>query len=1139
MAKPQRVQPSASKKRSAAPTATDDALIVPLETGAGLSPSATVTAAAPARTGSDALAGPEWAETIRRLPARRSTVAQPPSTKRKIIPQETLPSGGNKAQETLPTPEAKSQETLPVSLASDSQPGATLAYSPETGNFPKTAATGSGASATVSAPHPLSGTARPHPARPIERNGDAEPEPDFALLEKIGAGGQGEVWRAWQTSLAREVAVKRLRSGGDVREFLMEAFTTAELDHPNIAPVHDLGCAEAEGEESPIIAMKLARGTPWSDLLGREREAPNFAFEDFLARHLRVLIDVCDAVSYAHAKRVIHRDLKPHQVIVGDFGEVYLLDWGLAVSLDEEALLPRARHGVPRSHTLRTASNQTGTPAYMAPEQTAESPAKLGFHTDVYLLGAILFEIAAGYPPHAGDTASDAYRAARKNILRPLPENCPPELAATIRQALATDPQERHLGVAEFRAEIEGFLSGSGRRAESRKIASEAAQALQESDPAALSYAELSEWRGRLERALQLWPENAEAADLRRLALAAQARKAVDAGDLLFAESLASALDRDDPERAAILERIAAARRQMERERRQRVAALIASVLLLVALAAGGALFALHQKRSKEALAETNAELEVQRDAARRAKTAAEESRDEAVSARAEAVDARGRAEELMEFMLFELRDKLEPLGRLDLLTKVAEGALKYFQSRPLDEKDIEDMRKRAAALSNLSRVILAQGHVERSIEAEQEALKIAQRLSELEPEKTRWRGDIAASLVNIGFALSDLPDRIEEALDCKLRAEKILTDLAAAEPVETRWRHSLVIAKLNIARDYSDAFDDNEKARETLQELLAIGEPLLAEMADDPDLPLQINGARGNMGRVLVDLERIDEAVAIYRDALDEARRRSAEKPDDARWQSAIGRNAVNLGNAILRLRDFEAAAASFREAEAVLAPLVEKDPTHVDRRVSLAEALRKLTLLTGVLGDLPGAVALAERNIALLGDLDAPGATDGVWVNFLLASYTDAAGLSFGHDLAKAEKWVREGLGVAQTIRARGGDAVSVAEHYLASFFLYNGACFEATDGKIEEAFQLLDHAVELGWRNEGGAEKDPDLEPLRQTQPERWADLMRRAAPAEEEPSGERGEGEEESESQAPAEEPSASEEASENSEKPSNE
>jgi tetratricopeptide (TPR) repeat protein len=1082
---------------AAGPSEGDAVPIIPLDTAAGFSPSATVTAAPSRREGANE--AKSWSEALRGLPSRRSVVS-PPSTKRRSVPEETVAGGA------------------PPSAPRDSVPNETLAYD---GEKPPT---------TISLP------GRAHrDKRGAEGHGpDTAPEPDFVLREKIGSGGQGEVWRAWQTTLAREVAVKRLKPNGDVREFLMEAFTTAELDHPNIAPVHDLGCVELEGEEAPLIAMKFVRGAPWSDLLVKEREAPGFVFENFLARHLRILADVCDAVAYAHAKRIIHRDLKPQQVIVGEFGEVYLVDWGLAVGLDEEASLPRARHGVPRRLTLKTATNQTGTPAYMAPEQTDTSAEKLGLHTDIYLLGATLFEVAAGYPPHAGDSATDAYRAARKNILRPLSDRCPPELAETINKALATEPRKRHQTVAEFRAELDAFLSGSGRRAESREIAAEVAARLKEAgpDPAAtLHYADLTRLRARLDRALQLWPENPEAIALKNRAVSAHASRALAEGDLRLAASLAESLPDDFPDRASLLERVEAARRLAARERRQRVVALVACVLLLTALAAGGALFALHQQKSKQRLADANAQLQQERDAAERARSDAE--------------DARGRAEELLDFMLYDLRDGLQPIGRLDLLEKVAIKSLSYYEKRVEGGENASDeaLVTGYSALSNVARVLGSQGRFKESREARLKVLEIAQRLLERDPESTIRQGGVAEVLYYLAEIEADLEDPPLKALEWNEKAEKAYRELVAAQPEEDSWLVALADTRVQ-ASQFLGRFEDAsaEKIEAALREALTVFEPREQKNLEDEGIATSAYQAHGKLAEHLNMVGRPADALEPAQAAVATVRRMREHYPDDAYWMVAVANAGSSLGQTLAQLDRLEEALKAYEEAAAILRPLLQRDPTNLQWTISAMSVLDALATIHDE-ADRPAEALPYHRQAieAADGFRQLAGAGRGAHMTpYLAQKYLAGASSAYNAKLyAEGLEFTAQGIELTRQGRASGNSGgVYAADAYLGTLYYYD-ACFKALRGETEAAFEPLERLPEepFGQGAWEGVRKDADLEPLRQGYPDRWAALMARAdaaiaaleakqaAEAEEEAAASEGEGE------AEGEDASSQEEASE--------
>lgn len=271
----------------------------------------------------------------------------------------------------------------------------------------------------------------------------------------IGEGGMGIVRTATQESLARKVAVKTLRSEKrDERatlRLLREAWVTGSLEHPNIVPVYDLGLG-ADG--TPLIVLKHIEGVEWASLIqDAEAVRSRFGATDLLEHNLRILVQVCHAVSLAHARGVLHRDLKPENVMIGNFGEVYLVDWGIAVSLRED---PSGR--LPH---VEESADMAGTPVYMAPEMLGGPGGGLSERTDVYLLGAILYEILVGLPPHT----AEGFRATVASILRSkpeLPERVAPELVAIVTRAMQRDAAVRFASVDEFRKQVEWYLRHRG-----------------------------------------------------------------------------------------------------------------------------------------------------------------------------------------------------------------------------------------------------------------------------------------------------------------------------------------------------------------------------------------------------------------------------------------------------------------------------------------------------------------------------------------------------------------------------------------------------------------------------------------------------------------------------------------------------
>lgn len=197
--------------------------------------------------------------------------------------------------------------------------------------------------------------------------------PDYELIKLIGEGGMGVIYSARQTSIDREIAIKMIKekyaSADHVRnKFLIEASVLGDLDHPNIVPVHELGTDHAN---HLFFSMKKVQGVEWKEIIG----------EKSIHQNLDILMRVADAVAFSHSRDVIHRDLKPENIMLGEFGEVLVMDWGLAVSVNPTGKAENVFN-----------AGLGGTPPYMAPEM-ASGDLVCGYTSDVYLLGAILYEI--------------------------------------------------------------------------------------------------------------------------------------------------------------------------------------------------------------------------------------------------------------------------------------------------------------------------------------------------------------------------------------------------------------------------------------------------------------------------------------------------------------------------------------------------------------------------------------------------------------------------------------------------------------------------------------------------------------------------------------------------------------------------
>jgi serine/threonine protein kinase len=277
----------------------------------------------------------------------------------------------------------------------------------------------------------------------------------YRLIERVGGGGMGTVYLAEDSVLGRRVALKildlpELRADLSAR-LLREAQILGRLEHPGIVPVHDAGTL-ADGR--PFYAMKFVEGERL-DMLARRIDA--------IPDRLRIFQRICEAVAFAHARGILHRDLKPENVMVGPFGEVLVMDWGVAKILREDRT-PREDHAEVsvESSPAETKPSKTahgtvlGTAGYMAPEQARGEIDRLDERADIYSLGAILRFLLSSKRPRAGEERLN-YKSAPLSS----PGSAPKAVAAISQKAMAEDRANRYASVSDLASDIARYLDGS------------------------------------------------------------------------------------------------------------------------------------------------------------------------------------------------------------------------------------------------------------------------------------------------------------------------------------------------------------------------------------------------------------------------------------------------------------------------------------------------------------------------------------------------------------------------------------------------------------------------------------------------------------------------------------------------------
>lgn len=322
---------------------------------------------------------------------------------------------------------------------------------------------------------------------------DGNPADRYSATKKLNEGGMKTIWEVDDHRTARKIAMaliqdSRIASEDDIDSFLYEARLTANLQHPNIIPIYDIALDE---NGNPYFTMKALKGETLGEIIKQLRNSN----ADYIKRYTRtrllsIFLKVCNAIDYAHTKGVIHLDLKPSNINVGDFGDVHVLDWGLSTllthlneydgdaiswqSMDDVAL----ETGQTLTRYLESSSKRKehknivgGTPGYMSPEQAQGVPSDIDFQTDVYMLGAVLYELLTYQCPISGETVKEVLqKTVRGDFVPPgkrAPElKIPPPLSAISIKAMSTAPSDRYPNVAALIRDIHQFQDGFATTAE-------------------------------------------------------------------------------------------------------------------------------------------------------------------------------------------------------------------------------------------------------------------------------------------------------------------------------------------------------------------------------------------------------------------------------------------------------------------------------------------------------------------------------------------------------------------------------------------------------------------------------------------------------------------------------------------------
>ena len=673
-----------------------------------------------------------------------------------------------------------------------------------------------------------------------------------AAAAELGRGGIGRVLLAYDEHVGREVAIKELLPMAEVADarggtspamarFLREARVTGQLEHPNVVPVYEVG---RRRDGSLYYTMKVVRGRTLTEAL---KACASLEERLSLLPHF---LDLCHAIAYAHSRGVIHRDVKPDNVMLGEFGETVVLDWGIAKVRGRRDLrgeeVQRSIRLFDEARAGKTSAGQLlGTPHFMSPEQAAGKVEAIDERSDVFGLGAVLYVLLTGGPPFAGTALPELLHRLLVGEIPSVAERCdeaPPELAAVCEKALAVYPDDRYADAHEMAAEVQAYLTG-----------------------------------GR-----------------------------VGSYDYRLSE---------------LLKRFAA------RHKLPLLVAGVATVVLFV--------FALLAYLGVVA----------ERDVARAAQTEAEQAHAVADTSRARAAAAHRRAESLVQYMLFDLHEKLEPVGRLDILEDVIAAVHRHYGDEG-DPRDGESARNRAAADWLEARLLLAQGDVEAAERALRGALTAQAALVEREPHNVRWRTDLGRSLLWSGVVRAKRSDR-EGAVADFAAALAVFEGVAADAPDDDEVRLELSRTLLHQGEAVAATGGGLARAEEIFRRAFSIRKALVDADPERPKWQRGLAQAHQALGDVRLDQGDARGAELAYADALAITERLVAREPRNTRWRHDVSVLHDHLGELRGRSDDLPGAERHFLAAQGILEELVAADPSNV-------RWTRNLAVCHGRLGDL-----------------------------------------------------------------------------------------------------------------------------------------------------------------------------------------
>jgi serine/threonine-protein kinase len=800
------------------------------------------------------------------------------------------------------------------------------------------------------------GSVAPLSSGPTYSTASRAPEPAefprhrFRILRPHAHGGLGKVSVALDAELDREVALKEILEKhadkpGHQSRLRLEGQITGRLEHPGIVPVYGLGTYE---DGLPYYAMRFIRGDSLKDAI-----AQFFANEPLrtdpgarslaLRKLIRRFTDVCNAVEYAHSRGVLHRDLKPDNVIVGKHGETLVVDWGLAkltgeVDPHHDTPEPPITVSPGESVPQTVAGSTIGTVEYMSPEQAAGRHDLIGPRSDVYGLGATLYHMFTGRAPFSR-REGDVYAAVQRGSFprpRSLDRSLDPALEAIVLKAMALDPSDRYLSPRALADDLD------------RWAADEPVQA----------YAEPFSVRARR------WMRRNRTAVT--AAAAALVVAAVGLGVVLAVQRKANTdLASRNFDLNAAIKRETAANEALRESNRQKDEANAALQLANQRVEerfdlARDAIRTFTASVQQDELLK-NEKLKPVRDKLLRSAAGFYEKLEKLLQGQADR-KSRGTLARSYE----ELGDLMESIG-------IHTEALKVHRKGVAVRRELAAVSNAGAAERyQLARSLLAVGYLSKSVGDYAAALsaysdhrEILTRLADENPSFPDYQNALAGSHNDFGVLLRDRGDNLG-ALSAFRKALEIKEKLAAENPTVTLYANSLAISQSNLG-DLLDKTGDKPGSLRAYRRAIEIGEKLTIENPDIAEYRYTLANSHSNLGRNLTATGDYAGALRAYRRSLEIHEYLADAKTAVSRYQNALAAVSFNLGLLLSKTGDNAGALVATRRALAIWEKLAAENPAVNQYRNSLAISHFNLGNLLSDTGDRSGTLEAYRRALEI----------------------------------------------------------------------------------------------------------------------------------------------------------------------------